>query len=140
MAEDFTVLITGCDTGLGREFALQYARDGWHVIASYRDHANRIPDGEGGELISHAQLDVTNFHHFDALKRHLGSRPIDVLISNAGIGLDIRKFGDIDYGYFRQMYEVNTVGPMKLCETFADNVAASKLRRIAVVSSRMGAI
>lgn len=140
MAEDFTVLITGCDTGLGREFALQYARDGWHVIATYRDHANRVPDGEGGELISHAQLDVTNFHQFEALKRHLGDRPIDVLISNAGIGLDIRKFGDIDYGYFRQMYEVNTVGPMKLCETFADNVAASKLRRIAVVSSRMGAI
>lgn len=140
MDEDFTVLVTGCDTGLGREFALQYARERWHVIATYRDHANRIPDAEGGERMSHAQLDVTRFHQLEALKRHLGDRPIDVLLSNAGIGLDRRRFGEIDYDYMRQMFEVNTVGPLKLCETFADNVAVSRLRRIAVVSSRMGSI
>lgn len=140
MVESFTVLITGCDTGLGREFATQYAAEGWHVIATYRDHANRIPDAEGGERMSHAQLDVTRFHQFDALKRHLGERPIDVLLSNAGIGLDIRRLGEIEYDYLRLMFEVNTVGPMKLCEAFADNVAASRLRRIAVVSSRMGSI
>lgn len=140
MAEDFTVLITGCDTGLGREFAKQYAKDGWHVIATYRDHANRIPDGEGGSLMSHAQLDLTRHHQIEALKAHLGARPVDVLLSNAGIGLDIRKLGEIDYDYFRLMFEVNTVGPMKLCETFRDNIAASRLRRIAIVSSRMGSI
>lgn len=140
MAERFTVLITGCDTGLGREFAKQYAAEGWHVIATYRDHVNAIGPEDGGERMSHAQLDVTRFHQFEALKRHLGDRPIDVLLSNAGIGLDRRRFGEQDYDYFRHMYEVNTVGPMKLCETFADNVAASQLRRIAIVSSRMGSI
>lgn len=140
MTESFTVLITGCDTGLGREFAKQYAAEGWDVIATYRDHVNAIgPEGHGDRM-THAQLDVTRFHQFDALKRHLDGRPIDVLLSNAGIGLDRRRFGEQDYDYFRQMYEVNTVGPMKLCETFADNVAASRLRRIAVVSSRMGSI
>jgi len=140
MSEDFTILITGCDTGLGREFALQYARAGWHVIASYRDHANRIPTAEGGDRMSHAQLDVTHFDEIDALKAHLGARPVDVLLNNAGIGLDKLEFGSIDYAYFRKMYEVNTVGPMKLCETFASNIAASRLRRIAIVSSRMGSI
>ncbi|MBM3522827.1 MAG: SDR family oxidoreductase [Alphaproteobacteria bacterium] len=140
MADDFTVMITGCDSGLGREFARSYARDGWHVVATYRDHANRIPDAEGGDRMSHAQLDVTQFRQFEALKQHFGGRPIDILISNAGIGLDWRKFGDVDYDYFRRMFEVNTVGPMKLAETFVDNVAASRLKRIAIVSSRMGSI
>lgn len=140
MGDAFTVLITGCDTGLGREFARQYARDGWRVVASYLDTANRIPDTDGGDVMSHVQLDVTRHEQIEALKAQFADRPIDVLLSNAGIGLDIRKLGDIDYAYFRRMFEVNTVGPMKLCETFRDNVAASRLRRIALVSSRMGSI
>jgi NAD(P)-dependent dehydrogenase (short-subunit alcohol dehydrogenase family) len=38
------------------------------------------------------------------------------------------------------MIDVNTIGPLRLFETIVDNVAASRERRIAVVSSRMGAI
>jgi NAD(P)-dependent dehydrogenase (short-subunit alcohol dehydrogenase family) len=140
MRDEFTVLITGCDTGLGREFARQYAKDGWDVIATYRDPRNRIPDSEGGAAMEHAALDVTHFNQFDALKRILGTRPVDVLLSNAGIGLDRRKFGEIDYEYFRLMYEVNTVGPMRLVETFMENVLAGRLRRVAIVTSRMGSI
>jgi NAD(P)-dependent dehydrogenase (short-subunit alcohol dehydrogenase family) len=36
-----TVLITGCEEGLGRGFAEAYAGDGWDVIATYREIANR---------------------------------------------------------------------------------------------------
>ena len=43
-----TVLITGCDEGLGRGFAEAYAGDGWDVIATYRDIANRW--GEDGAI------------------------------------------------------------------------------------------
>ena len=32
-----TVLVTGCDTGLGVEFARQYAADGYRVIATCLD-------------------------------------------------------------------------------------------------------
>ena len=69
MGEAFTVLVTGCDTGLGREFARQYAQDGWRVVATYRDVANRIPDAEGGAAMSHAQLDVTRHEEIEAQSR-----------------------------------------------------------------------
>jgi len=131
-----SVLITGCDTGLGREFALQYAQAGFAVYATYRDLANRLPDTS----MRHFALDVTDFAQFAAVKAELGDTPIDVLVSNAGIGLDTGQLGALDFGYVRSMLMVNTVGPLKLVETLVDNVAASGQRRIVFVSSRMGSI
>ena len=37
-----TVLITGCDYGIGFEFARQYAEDGWTVHAVCLDGNNRV--------------------------------------------------------------------------------------------------
>ncbi len=131
-----SVLITGCDSGLGAEFALQYAQAGCTVWATYRDLANAPPDPR---LKQHA-LDVTDLGQFAALKERIGDAPIDVLVSNAGIGLDIQQLGALDFAYVQRMLAVNTVGPLKLVETFADNVAASRQRRIAIITSRMGSI
>jgi NAD(P)-dependent dehydrogenase (short-subunit alcohol dehydrogenase family) len=135
-----TVLITGCDSGIGREFARQYAAEGWRTIATYLDLGNRVPAAEGGERMEHHALDVTDPNDFADLKRAVATAPIDLLLSNAGIGRDTRPFGDLDYDYARRMLEVNTLGPLRLAETFADNVAASGLKRMAFVSSRMGSI
>ena len=132
-----TVLVTGCDSGIGREFAVQYADAGYAVVATYRDLANRLPDHE---RMRHRALDVTDFAQLDALAAELAGEPIDILVSNAGIGLDVRRLGDIDFAYVRQMLSVNTVGPLKLVETFAGNLAASRERRLVIVSSSMGAI
>ena len=131
-----SVLITGCDTGIGREFARQYAQAGFVVFATYRDLANRLPD----PAMQHFALDVTQFGQFHALKQALGETPIDVLVSNAGIGLDSGRLGALDFAYVQRMLAVNTVGPLKLVETLVDNVATSALKRIVFVSSRMGSI
>ena len=132
-----TVLITGCDAGIGREFAAQCAKTGRNVIATYRDIANKLPDDPN---IRHFTLDVTSAEQFRTLKLALGDEPIDLLVSNAGIGLDSGELGKLDYAFVQQMIDVNTIGPLRLVETFIDNVAASRERRIAIVSSRMGSI
>lgn len=132
-----TVLITGCDSGIGREFATQCADAGRQVIATYRDVANRLPDHAA---IRHFPLDVTSNEQFQAIKRALGDEPIDLLVSNAGIGLDTGQLGRLDFSFVQHIIDVNTIGPLRLVETFVDNVVASEERRIAVVSSRMGSI
>jgi NAD(P)-dependent dehydrogenase (short-subunit alcohol dehydrogenase family) len=132
-----TVLISGCDAGIGREFAVQCAKDGRQVIATYRDIANRLPDHPS---VRHFALDVTVDEQFRALKRAVGDEPIDLLVSNAGIGLDTGELGRLDFAFVQQMIDVNTIGPLRLVETLVDNVAASAERRIAFVSSRMGSI
>ncbi|MEO8542045.1 MAG: SDR family oxidoreductase [Betaproteobacteria bacterium] len=131
-----TILITGCDTGLGREFAQQYADGGWSVVATYRDMAHRLADAR----MRHLALDVTDFDQFAALKRQMQDDPIDLLLSNAGIGLDSGQIGSLDFAYVQRMLLINTVGPLKLVDTLVDNVAASTQRRVVLVSSRMGSI
>ena len=135
-----TVLITGCDTGVGREFARQYALAGWTVLATYLDPSNRLELEGTGDRITHHRLDVTEPDQFSALRQTVGAVPIDVLLSNAGIGLEKAQFGNVDYEYALRMYRTNTLGPLRLAETFVDNVAASALRRMVAISSRMGSI
>jgi NAD(P)-dependent dehydrogenase (short-subunit alcohol dehydrogenase family) len=132
-----TVLITGCDAGLGREFAKQYDAAGWSVIATHQSIENAIEEGAG---IRNFALDVTRENHFTELKSAIGTEPIDLLVSNAGIGLDTRCFGQLDFDYVKAMFDVNTLGPLRLVDTFLDNVAKSELAHIAVVTSRMGSI
>lgn len=132
-----SVMITGCDAGIGREFAKQYLEAGWEVLATYRSLDNVITDSKKNQNF---KLDVTVASDFSNLKQQLGDRPIDLLLSNAGIGLDVAKLGALDFDYVKQMYDVNTVGPLRLVDTFVDNVAASEMRRIATITSRMGCI
>ena len=132
-----TVLISGCDTGIGREFASQYAAAGAHVIATYLDIANALPPSP---TLINAPVDLTDFAAIDKLKADLGGRPIDILISNAAIGLDAMKIGAIDYDRVRRMFEINTIGALKFIETFVDAVARSEERRIVIISSRMGSM
>jgi NAD(P)-dependent dehydrogenase (short-subunit alcohol dehydrogenase family) len=132
-----TVLVTGCDSGLGREFAVQYADAGYAVVATYHDLARRLPDHPG---LRHRGLDVTDHGAFDRLAAELAGEPLDILVSNAGIGRDVRRLGEIDFGYVARMLAVNTIGPLKLVETFRRNLAAGRERRLLIVSSAMGAI
>lgn len=135
-----TVLVTGCDTGLGVEFARQYAADGWTVIATCLD-----PDGAretravAGDVRA-MKLDVSDLGAIDALADELRGEPIDVLISNAGIGRPHPPFGKTDYALWHRMLDVNLIGPMRLAEAFVDHVAASPMKVMAFVSSRMGSM
>lgn len=131
-----TVLITGCDAGLGREFAQQYADAGWSVVATYRDLTSRLSDAR----MQHHALDVTDAAQFTALAAALGTTPIDLLLSNAGIGLETSAIGALDHDLVQRILATNTLGPLRLVDALVDNVAASSMRRIVLISSRMGSI
>lgn len=135
-----SVLITGCDTGLGVEFARQYAADGWRVFATCLDPATaeaaHAIDGDVRVL----PLDVADRSAIDALAVALRGEPIDILVSNAGIGRPHPPFSETDYDLWHRMLDVNLVGPMRLAEAFVEHVAASEMKVMAFVSSRMGSI
>src|SRR4051794_13939488 len=135
-----TVLITGCDTGLGVEFARQYAEDGFRVLATCLD-----PDGAAETrairgMIEILRLDVSDHAAIEALARKLDREPLDILLSNAGIGRPHPPFGQTDYANWRRILEVNLIGPMKMAESFVEQVARSDQKIMAFVSSRMGSI
>lgn len=135
-----TIVITGCDTGLGVEFARQYAAEGHKVYATClfpeTAHETRAIAGD----VEVQKLDMTDHAGIAAFAASLGGRPVDILLNNAGIGRPHPPFGETDYANWRRILETNLIGPMKLVETLVENVAASELKMMAFVSSRMGSI
>ncbi len=138
-----TVLITGTNRGLGLEFTKQYAADGWQVIACCRAPktaaalsalAKAYPDN----LIIYA-LDVADFAQIDALAERLKDKKIDILLNNAGIYPD-SSLDTINYEGWAQAFKINTMAPYKMVEAFIQNVTKSELKKIVVLSSKMGSL
>jgi uncharacterized oxidoreductase len=80
------VLLTGGSAGIGREMARQLKSRGAKVVLTGRDPARLAAmAGEGFEVI---EADLSHAAGVDALAAALGERPIDILINNAGQGVD----------------------------------------------------
>ena len=140
-----TVLVTGSNRGIGLQLVTQYAESGWDVIATSRsphddDALNALAESHSNVVVE--QLDVTDMESIAALAAKYRGRAIDVLINNAGIlgSRPGQEWGNLDPDVFAQIMAVNAFGPLKVSEAFADNVAASKQKKLIVISSTIGSI
>ncbi|MHA7872425.1 MAG: SDR family oxidoreductase [Hyphococcus sp.] len=132
-------LITGSNRGIGLEFVKQYAVDGWTVHACCRspDNADALKN-VSGDVAIHA-LDIADREAIKALANDLDA-PIDIVIANAGVGVPGEgKFGNLDYGAWRNFIEVNLFGSVATCEAFAPHVKIAK-GKIAAISTKMASI
>jgi NAD(P)-dependent dehydrogenase (short-subunit alcohol dehydrogenase family) len=132
------VLVTGSNRGIGLELALQYARDGYDVVATCRDpdRATALHDVDG---VTVRRLDVTSETELASLVSELDGIPIDILASNAAIFGGMRsRFGRVDWSAWRETFEVNVLGAIRVATSLWPNVAASEQRKIVFLSSRAG--
>ena len=135
-----TVLITGANRGIGLAFARAYAADGWRVFAACRDPAGaEALSGVGGEVSLH-RLDVTQSDQVAALARELGSDDIDILLNNAGVGYAGDGRDGVDADEWLRVFDVNTVGAVRMVDAFRGHVARSRRRVISSISSGLGSI
>ena len=139
-----TILITGANRGIGLVLTEQFALDGWQVLACCR---NPVDAGQLQSLAKQHQaieiqaLDVTDYQQMASLAARLAHRPIDILLSNAGIyGSKGGGFGEVDAEEWRKVLEVNTIAPLMLVQAFVEQVAASQQKLVAVISSKVGSI
>jgi NAD(P)-dependent dehydrogenase (short-subunit alcohol dehydrogenase family) len=154
-----TVLITGANSGIGLEFAKEYAAKGWTVIATHR--RSTTPETLAALQAEHKnvrieRLDVTNLDNINELAAKLKDVPIDVLINNAGVYNDRAKcaaedegcagdysgesFGKFKYSLLDTIMAVNIKGPLIVSESFYKNVMASKQKKIIAISSSNGTL
>jgi NAD(P)-dependent dehydrogenase (short-subunit alcohol dehydrogenase family) len=148
------VLITGSSTGIGLEFAKQYAARGWTVYATH--HFPETPrslaelKAQYPALVQVELLDVTRDEHVALLATKLKGRPIDVLLNNAAIKRTgpIRDrqanqgqyFGTLDFQQFQQFLDVNTAGPLRVIQGFIENVRLSRQKKLVTISSAAGTV
>ncbi|HTL49671.1 MAG TPA: SDR family oxidoreductase [Steroidobacteraceae bacterium] len=140
-----SILITGANRGLGLEFARQYAADGWQVYAGCRAPGDakdlRKIAGSNGGRVHLLALDVSDTTSVRSAADALGGEAIDVLVNNAGVGGPRNeRLGRLDYAAWERVLDVNTLGPMRVIEALADNVAKSRERKIVTITSGMGSI
>ena len=138
-----TVLITGSNRGLGLEFARQYAALGWNVIATCRDpkaaDALQSLASEYDQLVIE-KLDVTRDSDVGSVAAAYRDQPIDVLLNNAGIygTLEKQTLGSFDFEELKRVFDVNTIGSLRVSAAFLDNVAASDQKKIISLGGGMG--
>jgi len=146
MSQMKTTLITGANRGIGLEFCRQYAAAGWHVLACSRhpeksDALHKLAE-QYPELIKIHALDVADPAQIKRLAETLSGASIDLLINNAGIypASDTKGFGHTDDAEWLAAFRINAIAPLKMAEAFATQIARSKLKTIATITSMMGSI
>jgi NAD(P)-dependent dehydrogenase (short-subunit alcohol dehydrogenase family) len=139
-----TILIAGANRGLGLEFVRQYATDGWEVLATARqpDKSEELKKLAGANSkISLYALDLVCDQSVLNLAAALKGKPIDLLILNSGVyPRGGQKIGQIDYQGWREAFETNVLGTVRVAETLLENVAASGRKQIAAISTAMSSL
>ena len=136
-------LITGANRGIGLEHVRQLLAREWTITAGVRDPGSaaelKALDPGDGRLRIEA-YDANDLSAAAALKTKV-TGPIDILFANAGVmGPSNQEFGAAAGEGFMETLRTNTLAPLALAEAFADQVAGSQLKVIALQSSRMGSI
>ncbi|WP_321875998.1 SDR family oxidoreductase [Paraburkholderia bannensis] len=133
-----TVLIVGASRGLGLEFARQYAKAGWRVLATGRTDASLADLRALGAQTY--QFDIAQPEDIVELGRKLDGERLDVALIVSGVygprteGVEAITAEDFEY-----VMNTNVRGPMQLIPLLLPLVDAAH-GVLGVLSSRMGSI
>lgn len=117
-------LVTGASSGIGAATARALAAAGHEVVCAARrtDRIADLADEIDGRAVT---CDVTDADSVAALAAEVGDR-LDVLVNNAGgaHGLDPVATGDVED--WRQMYEVNVLGTLRVTQALLPSLIAAE--------------
>ncbi|MFW6198298.1 MAG: SDR family oxidoreductase, partial [Acidobacteriota bacterium] len=66
--------------------------------------------------------------------------PLDILINNAGVGVNRRDLGELDYDQILSHFRVNAMGPLRLTEALLPRLRQGERKLVVNMTSRMGSI
>lgn len=137
---EYVVVLTGASAGIGREMALQLARQGARLALAARDAAKLEAVAEecravGAQVLA-APTDVGDEHQCRALVDAAAARfgRIDTLICNAGIGMWARFDEMTDLAPFEHIMRVNYLGTVYCVHAALPHLKRSRGRIVGVNS------
>lgn len=137
-------IITGGNSGIGKEAAILMARQGYHVVIACRS-AERgqqalvdIIDSSASKSVELMLLDLSLRASTDAFAKEVLNRfdKVDVLIHNAAIFDIAQKEVKYTKEGKEQVWMTNHVNPVYLTDLLLDRIKASDQGRIITVSSK----
>jgi NAD(P)-dependent dehydrogenase (short-subunit alcohol dehydrogenase family) len=129
-----TVLVTGCNRGIGLELCRQYHARGDDVIGVCRN-SNADLDSLGIRVID--KVDVAEDDGIARMTAALAGVAIDIVVNNAGI-LRSDTLDTVNFDEMLEQYRVNTIGPLRVALALRDNLGEGA--KFGIVSSRVGSV
>jgi len=135
-----TVLVTGANSGIGLETALELARRGFHTVGSVRTEAKaevvHQAASDAEVEVETVLLDVTDAERCEQVVREL---ELDALVNNAGYALT-GAIEDITDAEARQLFDTMVFAPMRLARLALPSMRSRGGGRIVNVSSIAGLV
>jgi NAD(P)-dependent dehydrogenase (short-subunit alcohol dehydrogenase family) len=136
---DATALVTGANSGIGKEIARQLVSVGLTVYVGSRNRERGLRTVEeigGGARLLH--IDVTDAASIAEAAAQVEA--LDVLVNNAGIMVDGKPPTEADVDSFRATYETNVFGVVAVTNAFLPVLRRSDHPRIVNLSSGTGSL
>jgi len=140
-----SVMISVTSRGLGVVCVRQYSAGGWRVFAACRhptsaDSLRLLAERSKG-LVEIVTMDVTDLRSVKQAAAQIEDGAVDVLINSAGIaGKPHQKAGNVDYESWAAVFNVNTMGPLRVTEAFIDHLSRSERKLAVTLTSSMGSL
>ena len=130
-------VVTGCAKGIGKEIALDLAREGYSIIGTYNTSFNKIQDLEKkiesiGVGVEFYKLDLLNEEEIKNFYNHVKTKykKIDLLVNNAALSMD-NSFKLKSSKEFCDVLFVNLVAPFLLIQKFSSILGGGIIINIA---------
>jgi len=136
-------LVTGANKGIGLALVQQLAAAGWTVYLGSRDagrgQAARTTLDPAADIRVLA-LEVTDPASLAAAAAQIqaDSGRLDVLVNNAGIGMELNPPSTATLEALRGTFQTNVFGPVLVTQAMLPLLRAGTLKRIVNVSSELG--
>jgi NADP-dependent 3-hydroxy acid dehydrogenase YdfG len=130
-----TAVVTGASSGIGAATARSLASAGFDVVAAARrlERCEEVAKEVGGRAV---QLDVTDPDSVAALAEAVPD--CSVLVNNAGGALGLDPVAEANEEQWRQMYESNVMGVMRMTKALLPALERSADGHVVIVGSVAG--
>jgi len=143
-----TILVTGANRGIGLALTRELLANGHRVIATARDpesgRALNELEQRYAELFFSVKMDVTSDESINGAAELLEKEidALDVLVNNAAIFPEEgdESIFDIDLQHFRDAFETNVLGVVRVTRAFTKLLEKSDNPRVVNISSGAGSI
>jgi len=141
MAQNRSILITGCSSGIGLATARALKARGWRVLATARTDGDlgRIAEVEGLEAIGLELADPASVQACADRALQLTDGRLYALYNNAAYG-QVGAVEDLPAALLRQQFEVNVIGAHELTRLVLPAMRRQNEGRIVQCSSVLGLI
>jgi len=135
MPERGTAVVTGASSGIGAATARRLAAEGFDVVVGARrlDRLREVAEPIGARALA---LDVTDAASVAAFAAEVGD--CRVLVNNAGGALGLDPVAGADVEQWRQMYDANVLGTLRMTQALLPALEASGDGHVVMIGSIAG--